>query len=248
MNKRGTRVNRAQLRENERCLKDFQKGKLAAESITFDECTTKDRKFKVEATEEKTENQELKKCVPLDVPPPFAYTDSDRVNKAAMDGALALTYKIFGGPPVLDADLQTPTNPSELEGARCQLEMLKRGGDLEKTTLKQVIKAKKKALKDETVNSAAALEEKLQAVFSSNDKVSKVEDNLAKSVDKKCDGLDGTLDTIFAGSCGDPDLIDVEDCVIAAARCQACLKINAFDDLNLDCDEADDQNANGSCP
>jgi hypothetical protein len=31
------------------------------------------------------------------------------------------------------------------------------------------------------------------------------------------------------------------------ARCEACLKINAFDDLNLDCDEADDQNANGSC-
>jgi hypothetical protein len=25
------------------------------------------------------------------------------------------------------------------------------------------------------------------------------------------------------------------------------LKINAFDDLNLDCDQADDQIANGSC-
>jgi hypothetical protein len=26
------------------------------------------------------------------------------------------------------------------------------------------------------------------------------------------------------------------------------LKINAFDDLNLDCDQADDQDVNGSCP
>ena len=40
----------------------------------------------------------------------------------------------------------------------------------------------------------------------------------------------------------------VEACAIAAARCEACLKINAFDDLNLDCDQADDQFANESCP
>jgi hypothetical protein len=43
-------------------------------------------------------------------------------------------------------------------------------------------------------------------------------------------------------------LSEVEACVIAAARCEACLKINAFDDLNLDCGRADDQTANGSCP
>jgi hypothetical protein len=40
----------------------------------------------------------------------------------------------------------------------------------------------------------------------------------------------------------------VEDCVIAAARCVACSKINAFDALALDCDQLDDQSANGSCP
>jgi hypothetical protein len=36
--------------------------------------------------------------------------------------------------------------------------------------------------------------------------------------------------------------------VIAAARCEACLKINAFDNLDLDCDQADDQTTNRSCP
>ena len=56
--------------------------------------------------------------------------------------------------------------------------------------------------------------------------------------------------TSFPGECGagDPSLSDVETCVIAAARYEACLKINAFDDLNLDCDQADDHTANGSCP
>jgi hypothetical protein len=36
--------------------------------------------------------------------------------------------------------------------------------------------------------------------------------------------------------------------VIAAARCEACLKINAFGDLNLECDQADDQTTNGRWP
>ncbi len=55
-------------------------------------------------------------------------------------------------------------------------------------------------------------------------------------------------DTVFPGACADADLGEVEDCVIAAARCEACLKINAFDDLKLDCDDLDDGSANMSCP
>ena len=40
----------------------------------------------------------------------------------------------------------------------------------------------------------------------------------------------------------------IQDCVIAAARCVACSKINAFDALALDCDQEDNQDADGSCP
>ncbi len=248
------------------CLNDFQKGKLVGE-MTFDECTTADRKRNVRNAEETTAKREVKKCDSLDVPPPFAFTSAETVNAAAVDGALALTYALFGGAErdddgravcdaprvtdgraVCDADLGLPTSSSELDAAKCQLKMLKSAGKLEKAVLKQVINAKKRALKDEAVNSGAVLENELMAVFSSNDKISRAEAKLVKSVDKKCDDLDEPLDTVFAGSCGDPDLSDVEDCVIAAARCQACLKINAFDGLNLDCDQADDQNANGSCP
>jgi hypothetical protein len=47
---------------------------------------------------------------------------------------------------------------------------------------------------------------------------------------------------------GNPNLNEVETCVIATTRCEACLNFNAFNDLNLDCDQADDQITNGSCP
>jgi hypothetical protein len=248
MNKNGAKVNKVQLRENERCLRDFQREKLSA-SMTFDACTTADRKGKVLRAEEKTARREGKKCGPANALPPFAYTNSATVNPAAIDGALALTYEIFGNPPVLDANLAT--RAADKETAKCQLEMLRRADRIENTVLKEVNKAKKKALKDESVNSAAALEVRLQAVFSSNRRINSAQDRLVKGVNRKCADLLAPPDTIFPGyDCGvvNPNLREVQACVLAASRCEACVKINTFDALSLDCDLVDDLNTNGSCP
>ena len=243
MNKNGVKVNKAQLRENERCLKDFQRERLVA-PMTFDDCTTADRRGKVQKAEEKMVIREGERCVaPL---PPFAYTDSATVNTAAVDGALRLLYEIFGGPPLLDASLLTKAD--NRDPARCQSEMLKQAGKLENSVLKEFIKAMKQALEDESLNGRAALEAKLEAVLSSNDKITRAQDRLVKGVEKKCAALQVSPATIFPGACGDPDLSEVEACVIAAARCESCLRINAFDDLDLDCDEGDDQLINASCP
>ena len=198
----------------------------------------------MQKAEEKMVTREGMKCVaPL---PPFAYTDSATVNTAAVDGALRLLNEIFGGSPVLDASLVTKAD--NRDPAKCQSEMLKQANKLESRVLKEVIKAKKQALEDETVNSRAALEAKLEAVLSSNDKINRAQDRLVTGVDRKCAALQASPATIFPGTCGDPDLSEVETCVIAAARCEACLKINTFSDLDLDCDQGDDQLTNLSCP
>jgi hypothetical protein len=248
MNKSGAKVNKVQLKENERCLKEFQRERLSP-SMSFDDCVAADRKGRVSKAEKRTAKREDTKCDSLDVLPPFAYTDSATVNAAAVDGGLALTYEIFGGPPVLDANLVTTADDREM--ARCQLEMLKRASKLENTILKEVIKVKKKALRDEAVDSGAALEERLWAVFSSNDKIDKDQGRLMKGVDRQCTDLQVAPEAIFPGyDCEtvDPNLGDVAACASAAARCVACLKINAFDALDLDCDQADDEdNTNGSC-
>jgi hypothetical protein len=247
MNKNGEKVNKAQLNDNERCLRAFQADKLAG-PLAFNFCTMDDEKGRVGKAEGRTETQEAKKCGSLDEPPLFAYTGSDTVNEAAVDGALALAYGIFGGPPVLDDNLVT--RAEDRETAKCQLEMLKRADKLESAVLKELNKAKKKAIKDESVNSAAALEARLWAVFSLNTRINNTQDRLVRRVDRKCAVLQVPPSTIFPGTCGEgnPNLRQVEVCVIGAARCEACLKINAFDDLNLDCDLADDQDVNGSCP
>jgi hypothetical protein len=249
MNKSGEKVNRAQLKQNERCLRDFQKEKLVA-PMTFDDCTTADRGGRVQRAGEWTAMWDGMMCDSLDVSPPFAHTDSATVNAAAADGALALTYEIFGSPPVLDANLVTMAGDKEM--ARCQFAMLKRANKLENTVVKEINRANRMALKDEMVGSGAALEAKLQAVFSSSNRIDRAQSRLVKRVDRKCAALQTPPDAIFPGyDCGEepPNLSEVEACAIAAARCEACVKINAFDRLNLDCDEADDQDGgNGSCP
>jgi hypothetical protein len=214
--------------------------------MTFDDCLTADRKEKLWNAKRKTLEQEDKQCFSLIQRPPFAYNDSDTVNSAAVDGALALTYKIFGGPAVSDADLVKRADDKKT--AKCQLTMLKRANRLENAALKEINKAKRLAIKEETTDSAAALEAKLQSVFGSSNKITRFKDRLVRQVDNACAVLQVPPATVFPGTCGAGTLSDVEFCVIGEALCQACLKINAFDNLSLDCDKADDQLSNGSCP
>jgi len=249
MNKNGERVNKAQLKENEWCLQRFQSEKLGPQTtFDFDQCLTADVRDKVQKAKAKTRAQEEKKCEsPL---PAFGYTGAATVNDAAMNAGLWMNYILFGGPPVSDGILATNAQDSRDE-ARCQLEMLKRADKLENTVLKELNKAKRQALKEESVDSSDALRDELVRVFSSNRKIRKDEEMLADRVDKKCESL-AAPSTIFPGipdSCGipNPDWRQAEDCAIAAARCEACLKINAFDDLDLDCDAADDLSSNDSC-
>jgi hypothetical protein len=239
MNKSGAIVNKMQLKENETCLKDFQNEKLP---MSFEACTIADRKKKVAKAKTKTVTQERKKCVaPL---PPFGYSDSATVNSAAVGGALALVDAIFGD-PVNDAALVKKAISKGT--ASCQLEMLKQADRLEDTILKEVNKAKKIALKDVTVTHRTALEEKLETLFSSSDKIGEAGEALETGVAEKCATLQDPEST-FPGACASANLDAVGRCVKAAARCEACLEMNAFDGLDLDCDQVDDEEPNGSCP
>jgi hypothetical protein len=202
---------------------------------------------RVQTATKRTARREKKKCDSLEELPPFGYTDAETVNPAAKNGARAVANWIFGGPPVFDSNLFTNDNRKE---ASCQLEMLRRAGKLETAVVRAILKAKRVAIRDDSVDSGVALETRLEAVFFFDVKtIEGAENRLVREVDKRCATLSVSPETLFPGSCGqgNPSLSEVEDCVIAAARCEACLKINAFDALNMNCELADDHNDNGSC-
>ncbi len=241
MNKDGQKVDLKQLKENESCIKGHQKGKLGT---SIEACLVGDSSQRVAKAEAKTLKDDAKLCVPLNPAPSFGYAGAAAVNQAAVDGPIDLIHAIFGD-PVDGAVLTTAVNK---DTAKCQNELLKRANKLEDAVLKELVKAKKSAIKEPAVNSAAALETALGAVLSSNKKITKSQDQLMSKVDKTCAPLQSLPSTVFPGACAAPTLAEVEACTIAAARCVACLKMNAFDGLNLNCDQADNLAADMSCP
>jgi hypothetical protein len=242
LNGDGQKVDLAQLKEGEKCLSDFQKGKLVG---AIEDCLIADRAGKVWKAEDRTVADDAKYCVPLDPQPPFAYTGAATVNGAAVAGPIALIHAIFGD-PVDNAPLVT--NDADKDTAKCQMAMLKQAGRVEDAVLKELNKAKKKAVNEPLVDSAEALETALAAVLSSSESIAKKQDQLYQKVDGSCETLQASPGAVFPGACADADLGVVEDCVIDAARCVACSKMNAFDGLALDCDQWDNQALDGSCP
>ena len=242
MNKDGQKVDLKQLKENESCIKGHQKGKLGT---SIEACLVGDSSQRVAKAEAKTLKDDAKLCAPLNPAPSFGYTGAAAVNGAAVAGPIDLIHAIFGDPVDAAPVLTTAVNK---DTAKCQNELLKRANKLEDAVLKELVKAKKSAIKEPAVNSAAALETALGAVLSSNKKITKSQDQLMSKVDKTCASLQALPSTVFPGACAAPTLAEVEDCTIAAARCVACLKMNAFDGLNLNCDQADNLAADMSCP
>jgi hypothetical protein len=235
MNRAGEKVNKAQLTQNEKCLSEFQRGKL---ETAFEKCIVATDPFaldvgRLKKAQEKTEKQDRKSCLSLNPPPPFGYTGADTVNSAAVLGARALVEALFDK-PVDDADLFTKGQVKT--SAACQLAMLKEGDRVEKTAVKEVTKAKKKALKKDGIAGAVELTAVVAQALTGNSKIQKREAKLKKKVDKKCGELSPPFITPFPGHCGlGATLGEVEDCVIREANCLACWKIKTFDALNLDC-------------
>ena len=243
MNKDGQKVDNKQLKDNETCLKLHQKGKLVPASV--EECVLGDYKGKVAKAEEKTVKDDAKLCVPLNPQPPFAYTGAATVNGAAVLGPQRLLDDIFGRP--LDNSVLI-TKADNKETAACQLEMLKRADKLEDTILKEVVKAKKTTIKDPAVNTEEELETALGRALSSSKKITNTKQQLRDKVSKKCVNLaPAAVPATFPGECTGLDLDTVEECVIAAATCVACKKINIFDALEINCDLLDNQADDGSC-
>ena len=242
MNKAGSKVDKAQFKDNEKCLKDFQKGKLVG---PVEDCLTADLKGKVQKAKAKTDKEDGKKCVPLMPQPAFGYTGAQTVNDAGVEGPIDLFHTIFGDPAADNVFLIGKANK---DSAKCQTDMLKQGDKLEDVVLKELVKAKEDAIKLDTVNSSATLGAAIALQLSSSPKIAKQEDNFLKKVSKSCSSLQVAASMAFPGICADDDPAVLTDCVIAAARCVACVKMNEFDGLTMDCDLGDNNAADGSCP
>jgi hypothetical protein len=248
LNKRGAAVAKAQGAAGVACLKNAAKGattKLGTPA-TAQDCLTNDVGGKVAGASAKLLARDALLCVP---PPAFGYTGGIAVGEAAIARGVARVAELFG--PDLDAALRPAA--TDAVGAKCQEDVLRTTGAAVDALLKLALKHKKAILAAQKVVGASdteSLGELLLAALgdASDPKIAKAAGGIASAAAKRC-GAAADLPGAFPGCAAAADVAEVTACAQSTARCDACLTLEVFDGLSVDCDAFDDgDGANASCP
>ncbi len=270
MNKEARSVARQYLRAAESCVKNAQRGKLAALGNPPDEqsaqaCLTNDVNGKVQRSVDKLTQTDDAHCLadPLQLPD-YGSQDSGASLSSLRAQTLTLVADLFGptlDPTVVSSVLDHPdtTKSVDRSGAKCQLAVLKRVSRLHDILWKEALSAKKKVLRGKArlagvgpVLTPAELEAELSIhlVADSRGKIANAVAKLDATSSDRCDSTDITtpIPLLFLGQCELPSTpLELSTCLAARARCAFCLEINDFDNVRIDCDTLDNNLADGSC-
>ncbi|MFP6663921.1 MAG: M12 family metallopeptidase [Deltaproteobacteria bacterium] len=255
MNAFALKVAKLQGKESLGCVKNAGKGKLPT-GQTIAECEVADAKGKMAKLAAKLqvaqdgEPDHLDKTKCPAPKPDFAYVDGAVLVAAVAELEREFASSILGDDA--DAVVIDVTDKANKKLGLCQQTMLKSTDKILQTQLKEFIKCKKIALKNQTspVLSAVGLEICMAAI--GDDAKGKVEKARVKTDDlfaRKCTEEGHALDAVLAGACaaGAADIASFSTCVVTEGACIACRMMNAADDLNADCDLVDDGVDNASC-
>lgn len=244
INKDAVKVQAAQLKVNDGCVKD--EVKTGADG---DACMEADAKGKVGKKRDKTVSDATKKCTGS--PPTVFFTSATVANDAAEEAAKALHRDVFG--PSLVALQLCDTNAQECQ---CQRKVINRVTKLERAMSKIWLKCKKAAMtngKEPFATGGAETNGELEQCVTNgvlagglsveSDTKGKVGDatsQLQTTAEQFCGA--GTEDEFAGGACAGfstPPSIDgagLAGCLRQQAECRFCEMVNAVDALAIDCD------------
>ena len=243
------KVAKTQGKENQRCVKDAGKGKL--EALTPTECLVADRKERISklATKlaELQTDADKGKCL---VAPNFGYQPAVELVNAVTPQDVEFFERSFASSPDLSSTIVDATDRALRDEATCQATVLKVSDKVVDTYLKNFVTCAKKGLgakqESERIISAVTME---SCWGSRPDKVEAALEKHAQLNVKKCSEKSVDWSTVVAGECANSaDEATFADCVSEIAACQSCQILNAGMGLAIDCDQADDDVSNGSCP
>lgn len=247
INSDGVKVQAAQLKLNDGCVKDAVKTQLSP-GPAADACIELDGKGKVAKKRASTTADITKKC---GTTPSIFFAGATVTNDAAEEGAKALLRDVFG--PTLGALQSCDTNASE---CACQVKVINRLSKMERAMAKIWLQCKKAAMKGskepfapvgaitnaelEQCVTNAALTGGLSVAADTKGKIADAKSQLAASADQFC--AKGAVDEFAGGECAGfstPPTLDsagLADCMEAQAKCRLCETINLTDALAIDCD------------
>ena len=243
VNKAITKVQAAQGKANNSCVKDFVKGKISGPGAA-EACVIDDPKDKVEGKQANLLNDEGKNCDPMDLPA-FAYTNGTYAGTTAYQAEVNLIHDVYGSP--LDSGLYLcDTFPGE---CLCQRQAIGRVEKLFRAMSKIFIKCKKPALAighdpfplgaasasdiaDCLDNGAVALSVEADGKGKVADGTTQLDDTLTHF----CSGPFGN-DPFSGGVCAGLTGPTLTSCLVGHTKCRFCQMFQATDNLgaNVDC-------------
>ncbi len=256
-------------KETQACVKNFAKGKpldKADDDIdTLEECLLNDSKGKIQKQKDKTGKNFDKNCGGPNrdgvdsggfpqMPPEYGATDPVTVSAAAAQQQRDIAHDVFGED--LDSGVMVANTDvgDAKDAAKCQARVMKSISKCVATREKEFLKCTRTHLADVGDLGLIYDIDDLQLCYDGMD---------TEAIKKKCAGIPGqgmqkdvqkcadsvddrTLAELFPG-CGETEVSNVTVCLDRAARCRFCQSANAAVGGNEDCDDFDDELANGSC-
>jgi len=259
MNKYGVRVAKSQNKANVSCVQNAGRGLVTRLGVppqaqTAQACLTNDVGGKVAKETVRLQDRDSKSC--LESPeqlPGFGYSGAATTDGAARGAGLAIVAGLFG--PDLGAAIVS--DDVDRDGARCQYETLRSTNDLFYAIWKEVLTAKKNALKGSQrltgtgpVASDSDLEAELIAVVQADTKgkIAKSATKLHTKVAARCAGATTSIAQMFPGGCSSSATLDaLGSCAETVARGQLFQSLSTADALSIDCDLTDNGAGDLSC-
>jgi pimeloyl-ACP methyl ester carboxylesterase len=244
-------VAEARAAENGRCLDAFGKGQLPRlGAASLRSCLARDSKGKLAKQVAKLGRAIEKSCSDAGDVPDFgvgpggaaaiAHLNATQTTAAVLD---ALSENLF---------VSALPCAGDAPGCRCQAEVVDGEGALGDAVRSEFAACARRALKGGASSAdalAACLDDPALAGSVAADtkgKLAKRASKLAKQIGKRCGGV--AASEPFPGQCVGRSGDALAACVAGAARCRACLGLEATHGLDADCDLVDDGAADQSCP
>jgi uncharacterized protein (DUF1800 family) len=264
LNRLGARVVKVQGRTNFLCVYDASRGRLdklgdpaLGQTQTAQACLTNDVRGRVATRKAKVTERDADRCLAApEQMPSFGYTGAAAVNVAAQGASVGVMVDLFGAN--LDAALVLQAN--DLDGTRCQREVVKRANLVVDVLWSEAIRQKRNALRGigrfsgPDPRAAVGSEVELRAdltLYTRADprgRVARQVTKLAERTQLLCATVSPALGQLFPAQCGaSAGPAELAACVEQLAKARFYASLAAFDALAIDCDFTDNGIADGSC-
>ena len=259
MNRAAMNLMRQQTKENRNCVRYASREQTALLGIppqetTAQACLSNDVRGRTAAKESATTKKDDKSCLAKpEQLPEFGYAGGTTVNETGLEHARGWMADVFGN----DLDAAVLSEETDSDGAACQEEVVRRGGDLLHAWWKEARRFLKDALKGKNritgvgpVTSSDELRDEVLAQLDTDakSKLAKAQLKLADRVALRCADAATPIATMFPGGCASAtDLADLAECVGAVTRARFYRALDQADLLQVPCDRTDDGHVNGSC-